>query len=107
MDGPAEHPELWAFLDSLHYSAILSGTVAAIERFGVFVALDVGPDHPFYPNVGFIRVPSWIPPASAEGGNERPRSGTGEAGPPPRRYGGSVDDHPGDGSQGWLLLCDL
>ena len=57
--------------------------------------------------LAFIRVPSWMPPASAGGGNVRPRGGAGEAGPPPRRYGVSVDDHPGDGSQGWLLLCDL
>ncbi|MER7469038.1 S1 RNA-binding domain-containing protein [Streptomyces sp. NPDC097981] len=40
---------------------ILSGTVAAIERFGVFVALDEGPAHPVFPGVGFISVPelSW------------------------------------------------
>lgn len=33
------------------------GTVAAIERFGVFVALDEGPDHPVHPGVGFITYP--------------------------------------------------
>ncbi|MEU7281782.1 S1 RNA-binding domain-containing protein [Streptomyces sp. NPDC045431] len=40
---------------------MLSGTVAAIERFGVFVALDEGPAHPVFPGVGFISVPelSW------------------------------------------------
>jgi small subunit ribosomal protein S1 len=61
MDGPSEHPELWAFLDSLHSGEILSGTVTAIERFGVFVALDVGPGHPIHPGVGFITLPelSW------------------------------------------------
>ncbi|WP_326806573.1 S1 RNA-binding domain-containing protein [Streptomyces sp. NBC_01186] len=56
-----ENPELWAFLKSLHCGEILSGTVAATERFGVFVALDDGPDHPVFPGVGFITVPelSW------------------------------------------------
>ncbi|MEV7680365.1 S1 RNA-binding domain-containing protein [Streptomyces sp. NPDC088341] len=56
-----ENPELWAFLLSLRRGEILSGTVAAIERFGVFVALDGGPGHPVFPGVGFITVPelSW------------------------------------------------
>ncbi|GAA2158423.1 hypothetical protein GCM10009760_61400 [Kitasatospora kazusensis] len=59
--GPSENPELWAFLESLHRGEILSGTVAAIERFGVFVALDDGPDHSVFPGVGFITIPelSW------------------------------------------------
>jgi small subunit ribosomal protein S1 len=52
-----ENPELWAFLKSLHRGEILSGTVRAIERFGVFVALDDGPDHPVFPGVGFITIP--------------------------------------------------
>ncbi|MDX3510660.1 S1 RNA-binding domain-containing protein [Streptomyces caniscabiei] len=40
---------------------MLGGTVAAVERFGVFVALDDGPEHPLFPGVGFITVPelSW------------------------------------------------
>ncbi|MFD7630177.1 S1 RNA-binding domain-containing protein [Streptomyces sp. NPDC059851] len=61
MDWQSESPELWAFLESLHRGEILSGTVVAIERFGVFVALDDGPDHPTLPGVGFIVVPelSW------------------------------------------------
>ncbi|MER5435056.1 S1 RNA-binding domain-containing protein [Streptomyces sp. NPDC002588] len=56
-----ENPELWAFLKRLRCGEILAGTVAAIERFGVFVALDEGPDHPVYPGVGFITHPelSW------------------------------------------------
>ncbi|RMB86353.1 S1 RNA-binding domain-containing protein [Streptomyces shenzhenensis] len=49
-----ENPELWAFLKWLRPAEILTGTVAAIERFGVFVSLDEGPDHPVYPGVGFI-----------------------------------------------------
>ncbi|WP_405817638.1 S1 RNA-binding domain-containing protein [Streptomyces sp. NBC_00838] len=59
--GRSENPELWAFLESLHRGEILSGTVTAIERFGVFVALDNGPDHPVLPGVGFITIPelSW------------------------------------------------
>ncbi|MFJ8770359.1 S1 RNA-binding domain-containing protein [Streptomyces clavifer] len=54
MGGASENPELWAFLESLHCGDFLSGTVAAIERFGVFVALDDGPAHPVFPGVGFI-----------------------------------------------------
>ncbi|MGW1376991.1 hypothetical protein ACWD6P_22365, partial [Streptomyces sp. NPDC002446] len=57
MGGPAEHPELWAFLESLQRGERLAGAVAAIERFGVFVALDDGPDHPVFPGVGFITMP--------------------------------------------------
>lgn len=61
MGGRSEHPELWTFLESLPCGEHLSGTVTAIERFGVFVALDDGPDHPVFPGVGFITVPelSW------------------------------------------------
>ncbi|MFJ4839351.1 S1 RNA-binding domain-containing protein [Streptomyces sp. NPDC088746] len=61
MDWQSESPELWAFLESLHCGDILSGTVAAIERFGVFVALDDGPGHPTLPGVGFLGLPelSW------------------------------------------------
>ncbi|UYB37797.1 S1 RNA-binding domain-containing protein [Streptomyces sp. Je 1-4] len=61
MDWQFESPELWAFLGSLHCGEILSGTVAAVERFGVFVALDDGPGHPTLPGVGFITIPelSW------------------------------------------------
>ncbi|WP_327281410.1 MULTISPECIES: S1 RNA-binding domain-containing protein [unclassified Streptomyces] len=57
----AENPELWAFLKPLRPGEILCGTVAAIERFGVFVAMDEGPDHPVFPGVGFISIPelSW------------------------------------------------
>ncbi|MGI5140051.1 MULTISPECIES: S1 RNA-binding domain-containing protein [unclassified Streptomyces] len=56
-----ENPELWAFLKRRRLGEILTGTVAAIESFGVFVALDEGPDHPVYPGVGFITYPelSW------------------------------------------------
>jgi len=59
--GPTESPELWAFLESLRPGEIISGVVAAIEPFGVFVASDDGPDHPVFPGVGFISVPelSW------------------------------------------------
>ncbi|MET8446727.1 S1 RNA-binding domain-containing protein [Streptomyces sp. NPDC005209] len=61
LGGPSENPALWAFLESVRRGELLSGTVAAIERFGVFVALDDGPDHPVFPGVGFITVPelSW------------------------------------------------
>ncbi|MEU3561877.1 S1 RNA-binding domain-containing protein [Kitasatospora sp. NPDC006786] len=55
------HPELWAFLKLLAPGEILAGTVASIESFGVFVALDDGPAHPVFPGVGFITFPelSW------------------------------------------------
>ncbi|MFJ3670362.1 S1 RNA-binding domain-containing protein [Streptomyces sp. NPDC090106] len=61
LGGRTGHPELWTFLESLHDGEILAGTVAGIERFGVFVALDEGPDHPVFPGVGFITIPelSW------------------------------------------------
>ncbi|HEY4460729.1 MAG TPA: S1 RNA-binding domain-containing protein [Pseudonocardiaceae bacterium] len=54
-------PELWAFLESLRPGQILAGRVAALEQFGVFVALDDGPAHPVFPGVGFITYPelSW------------------------------------------------
>ncbi|MFJ3176684.1 S1 RNA-binding domain-containing protein [Streptomyces roseus] len=57
----AKNPGLWAFLKSLSPGGILSGTVAAVERFGVFVALDEGPEHPVFPGVGFNTIPelSW------------------------------------------------
>ncbi|QXE38056.1 S1 RNA-binding domain-containing protein [Streptomyces sp. GMY02] len=56
-----ENPELWAFLKTLRAGEVLSGQIGAIERFGVFVALDDGPDHPVFPGVGFITIPelSW------------------------------------------------
>ncbi|WP_331728298.1 S1 RNA-binding domain-containing protein [Streptomyces sp. NBC_00158] len=50
----AETPGLWEFLSSLELGERLSGSVASIEPFGVFVALDGGPAHPVYPGVGFI-----------------------------------------------------
>jgi small subunit ribosomal protein S1 len=58
----SEYPELWAFLESLHPGVRLAGAVAAIEPFGVFVALDDGPAHPVFPGVGFITMPelSWV-----------------------------------------------
>ncbi|WP_262402121.1 S1 RNA-binding domain-containing protein [Actinomadura sp. CNU-125] len=56
-----EHAELWAFLKSKRMGDVLGGTVADIQNFGVFVALDEGPPHPVYPGVGFVTIPelSW------------------------------------------------
>jgi small subunit ribosomal protein S1 len=56
-----ENPQLWAFLKALRPGQLLSGTVAAIETFGVFVELDDGPRHPMFAGVGFITMPelSW------------------------------------------------
>ncbi|MET9630513.1 S1 RNA-binding domain-containing protein [Lentzea sp. NPDC006480] len=55
--NPREFPELVAFLCSLAQGQPMSGTVSAIERFGVFVKLDDGPEHPNLPGVGFITIP--------------------------------------------------
>ncbi|MFG2755331.1 S1 RNA-binding domain-containing protein [Streptomyces wuyuanensis] len=57
----SRNPELWDLLDSLQYGDLLSGKIAAIERFGVFVDLDDVPDHPVFAGVGFISLPdlSW------------------------------------------------
>lgn len=65
---PDEHPELWDFLNARRAGEVLSGTVAAIERFGVFVALDDGPGHPLFPGVGFVSAAelSWERFASFE-----------------------------------------
>ncbi|MCB5166570.1 S1 RNA-binding domain-containing protein [Streptomyces bambusae] len=62
MDWRSEKSELWAFLESLRSGETLGGTVSSIDSFGVFVALDRGPDHPLFPGVGFISMPelSWI-----------------------------------------------
>jgi small subunit ribosomal protein S1 len=48
--------ELWAFLGSLHRGGFLSGTVTAIERSGVFVGLDDGPDRPALASTGIGRT---------------------------------------------------
>ena len=55
------HSLLWMFLSRLCRGEVVSGVVAAIERFGVFVALDDSPGHPVFPGVGFITIPelSW------------------------------------------------
>ncbi|MFF3724113.1 S1 RNA-binding domain-containing protein [Streptomyces erythrochromogenes] len=59
----AGSPELWEFLEALPTGVMLSGAVASIEPFGVFVALDEGPAHPVFPGVGFVSIPelSWTP----------------------------------------------
>ncbi|MFI1074634.1 S1 RNA-binding domain-containing protein [Streptomyces puniciscabiei] len=36
---------------------VVTGTVAAVHNFGVFVRLDGEPPHPVYPGTGFVRVP--------------------------------------------------
>jgi small subunit ribosomal protein S1 len=56
LGGQSENPELWVFLESLRRGENLRGTVAAIERYGVFVALERGPAHPIFPGVGFITL---------------------------------------------------
>ncbi|RVX41773.1 S1 RNA binding family protein [Nonomuraea polychroma] len=56
-----EHPELWTFLKGLRAGDVLTGRVADIQNFGVFIALDEGPLHPTYAGVGFVTIPelSW------------------------------------------------
>ncbi|MGR6924148.1 S1 RNA-binding domain-containing protein [[Actinomadura] parvosata] len=56
-----EHPELWAFLKKLRAGDVLTGRVADVQSFGVFVTLDEWPPHPTYPGVGFVSIPelSW------------------------------------------------
>ncbi|UBU14279.1 S1 RNA-binding domain-containing protein [Nonomuraea gerenzanensis] len=56
-----EHPHLWTFLKGLRAGDVLTGRVADIQNFGVFIALDEGPPHPTYPGVGFVTIPelSW------------------------------------------------
>lgn len=49
-----ENPQLWAFLKGLRRGEVVSGVIASIESFGVFVRLDEGPGHPAFPGVGFI-----------------------------------------------------
>ncbi|WP_232832356.1 hypothetical protein [Nocardiopsis sp. FIRDI 009] len=53
-----ENPELRAFLTSLRPGDLLSGVVADLRPFGVFVALDDGPPHPLYPGVELIKAPT-------------------------------------------------
>jgi ribosomal protein S1 len=64
----AGHPELWAFLSGLIPGEVLSGTIAAIKPFGVFVSLDDSPRHPTFPGAGLITYPelSWCHFGSAE-----------------------------------------
>ncbi|WP_433471691.1 S1 RNA-binding domain-containing protein [Spirillospora sp. CA-142024] len=52
-----EHPELWRFLKGLRTGDVLTGRVADIQNFGVFITLDEGPRHPVYPGVGFVTIP--------------------------------------------------
>ncbi|NML54790.1 30S ribosomal protein S1 [Streptomyces sp. R302] len=61
MIEPTRNTELWKFLGSLREGELLSGTVAAIEPFGVFVDLDAGLPYPCFPGVGFLTLPelSW------------------------------------------------
>ncbi|WP_412538519.1 30S ribosomal protein S1 [Longispora sp. K20-0274] len=55
------HADLWEFLAGLRSGQVLTGVVAAVESFGVFLALDEGPPHPVFPGVGFVTHPeaSW------------------------------------------------
>jgi predicted RNA-binding protein with RPS1 domain len=57
LGGQSENPDLWALLESLRPGENVPGTISAIERYGVFVALDRGPAHPIFPGVGFITLP--------------------------------------------------
>ncbi|MFF7125158.1 S1 RNA-binding domain-containing protein [Streptomyces sp. NPDC016566] len=56
-----EDEALYRYLRGRQRGDIVTGTVAAVHDFGVFVRLDGEPGHPAYPGTGFIRVPdlSW------------------------------------------------
>lgn len=58
MDWQSESPELWVYLGALHLGEILNGTVTAIERFGVCVALADGPHIHSSPAPGSSRSPN-------------------------------------------------
>ncbi|MGW9211028.1 S1 RNA-binding domain-containing protein [Embleya sp. NPDC055664] len=53
----AERDAVRAWLAGHRPGEVLTGTVASIERFGIFVALDGSPKHPVFPGVGFITFP--------------------------------------------------
>ncbi|MCZ0990208.1 S1 RNA-binding domain-containing protein [Streptomyces diastatochromogenes] len=52
-----EDEALYRYLRSHQRGDVVTGTVAAVHNFGVFVRLDGEPAHPACPGTGFIRVP--------------------------------------------------
>lgn len=52
-----EDQALYRYLRRTRRGDVVTGTVAAVHNFGVFVRLDGEPAHPAYPGTGFIRVP--------------------------------------------------
>ncbi|MFJ9817051.1 S1 RNA-binding domain-containing protein [Streptomyces sp. NPDC101151] len=52
-----EDEALYLHLRRTRRGDVVSGTVAAVHDFGVFVRLDGEPPHPSHPGTGFIRVP--------------------------------------------------
>lgn len=52
-----EDEALYRYLRRTRRGDVVTGTVAAVHNFGVFVRLDGEPAHPAYPGTGFIRVP--------------------------------------------------
>ncbi|MGW2701932.1 S1 RNA-binding domain-containing protein [Streptomyces sp. NPDC001340] len=52
-----EDEALYGYLRSKQRGDVVTGTVAAVHNFGVFVRLDGEPAHPAYPGTGFVRIP--------------------------------------------------
>ncbi|MBP2053684.1 small subunit ribosomal protein S1 [Streptomyces griseochromogenes] len=58
-----EDEALYRHLCRTRRGDVVTGTVAAVHGFGVFVRLDGEPAHPVHPGTGFVRVPelTWSP----------------------------------------------
>ncbi|MEU1408322.1 S1 RNA-binding domain-containing protein [Streptomyces sp. NPDC005728] len=52
-----EDETLYRYLRSTRRGEVVTGTVAAVHNFGVFLRLDGEPAHPACPGTGFVRVP--------------------------------------------------
>ncbi|WP_208884333.1 S1 RNA-binding domain-containing protein [Streptomyces sp. PBH53] len=52
-----EDEALYRHLRGARPGDVVTGTVAAVHHFGVFVRLDGAPPHPVHPGTGFVRVP--------------------------------------------------
>ncbi|MFF8728672.1 S1 RNA-binding domain-containing protein [Streptomyces sp. NPDC015171] len=52
-----EDEALYRHLRRVRPGDVVTGTVAAVHHFGVFVRLDGEPPHPVHPATGFVRVP--------------------------------------------------
>ncbi|MGV9342078.1 S1 RNA-binding domain-containing protein [Streptomyces sp. NPDC003688] len=55
-DGRDDDP-LHRYLRVIRRGDVVTGTVASVHRFGVFLRLDGEPVHPVFPGTGFVRTP--------------------------------------------------